>query len=124
MTRRTLPLHDVIPRVLPDGWQVLQPFGDGNAYQHRAGLRVIVSTADFPDGRDWMHISVSRKDRLPSWDDLKLVKNTFAGVQRVAYQVIAPADEHVNIHDFCLHLWTPLTGERPLPDFTRGTGSI
>ena len=124
MIFRDLPLHEAIPRVLPDGWNILQPFGDGNAYQHRAGLRVIVTTADFPDGRDWMHISVSRKDRLPNWDDLKLVKNTFAGEKRYAYQVFPPTDKHVNIHEFCMHLYVPLTGEPPLPDFTRGGGTI
>lgn len=119
-----LPLNEHVPRVLSSEWQTLQPFGDGNAYRHRNGLRVIVTTADFPDGRDWMHISVSRADRLPNWDDLKLVKSTFAGNDRYAYQVFPPADQHVNIHDFCLHLWVPLTGEPPLPDFTRGGNTI
>lgn len=120
---RDLPLHDAIPRVLPDGWTVLQPFGDGNAYAHRSGLRVIVSTADYPDGREWMHVSVSRKDRLPSWDDLQFVKHVFVG-ERYAYQVFPPSDRHINIHEFCFHLWVPLTDEPPLPDFTRGGNTI
>ena len=121
---RELPLSEYIPRVLPDGWTVLQPFGDGNAYRHRCGLRAIVTTADFPDGREWMHVSVSREDRLPSWDDLKFAKSTFVGDARYAYQVFPPASRHVNIHDFCLHLWVPLTGQLPLPDFTRGGETI
>lgn len=120
---RDLPLSEYVPRVLPDGWRVLRPFGDGNAYQHRSGLRVIVSTADFPDGRDWMHVSFSRADRLPSYDDLLHVKQTFAA-DRYAYQVFPPPNKHVNIHDFCLHLWVPLTGAPPLPDFTMGGSTI
>lgn len=121
---RELPLSDFIPRVLPDGWTVLEPWGDGNAYQYRDGLRVIVSTSGFLDGRDWMHISCSRHNRLPSFDDLKFVKNTFAGKDRYAYQVFPPLNKHINIHPFCLHLWVPLTGEPPFPDFTYGGNSI
>ena len=95
-----LPLHDAIPRVLPDGWTVLQRFGDGNAYQYRNGLRVIVTTDEFDDCREWMHVSISRKDRIPTYDDLKFVKNTFAE-NRFAYQVFPPLDQNINIHDFC-----------------------
>lgn len=115
---RQLRLSEFIPRVLPDGWKILQPFGDGFVCQHRSGIRVIVTTGDFEDNRDWMHISVSRKDRIPSWDDLKFVKNTFAET-RFGYQVFAPPSDHVNIHDFCLHIWVPLTGS-PLPNFGAG----
>lgn len=121
---RDLPVSEFIPRVLPDGWRLVQPFGDGNAYKHRSGLRVIVTTADFEDGRDWMHVSLSREDRLPSYDDLRHVKSTFVGDNRYAYQVFPPALKHINIHSFCLHLWAPLTGTVPLPDFTRGGNSI
>ena len=65
-----------------------------------------------------MHISVSRKDRVPGYEDLKFVKNTFAE-KRFAYQVFPPPDQNINIHDFCLHLWVPLNGVLPLPDFGR-----
>jgi hypothetical protein len=121
---RQVPLSDYVPRVLPDGWRILQPWGDGNVYRYRDQLTVIVTTADFPDGRDWMHISCSRKDRLPSFDDLKFAKSTFAGDGRYAYQVFPPADKYVNIHPFSLHLWAPLNGAPPLPDFTSGGNSI
>lgn len=121
---RDLPLSEFVPRVLPDGWRILQPFGDGNAYQYRDGLRVLVSTADFEDGRDWMHVSLSRADRLPSFDDLKFAKSVFVGDQRYAYQVFPPTEKYINIHPFVLHLWSPLTGAPPLPDFTRGGNSI
>lgn len=121
---RQIPLSDYIPKVLPSGWYVISDFGDGNAYKYRTGINVIVSTASMPDSREWMHISVSRNDRLPSFDDLKFVKSIFAGDNRYAYQVFAPVEKHVNIHNFCLHLWVPLTGELPLPDFTLGGNSI
>jgi hypothetical protein len=115
---------DIMIQVLSSDWQTVQPWGDGNIYRHRSGLRVIVSTADFPDGRDYMHISLSHPDRLPSYDDLKFVKSVFAGDHRYAYQVFPPVDKHISIHPFCLHLWVPLSGELPLPDFTRGGNTI
>lgn len=113
-----LPLHDAIPRVLPDGWKQLQRFGDGCAYQYRSGLRVIVTTAPFEDGREWMHISVSRRDRTPSYEDLKFVKMTFAE-KRWGYQVFPPPDDNISIHATCLHIWVPLTGSLPLPGLRR-----
>lgn len=119
-----IPLDNRLPRVLPSDWVILQRFGDGYACQSRSGLRVICSTADFPDGRDWLHVSVSRVDRLPTYQELKIVKNIFIGADKFAYQVFASDSEHVNIHEFCLHLWCPLTGDLPLPDFTRGGNSI
>jgi hypothetical protein len=47
----------------------------------------------------------------------------FIGDGRKAIQVFAPVAEHVNIHEFCLHLWHCLDGD-PLPDFTRGGPTI
>ena len=40
-----------------------------------------------------------------------------------AYQVFAPPSEHVNIHEFALHLWGRLDGRSALPEFGAG-GSI
>ena len=50
-------------------------------------------------------------------------KELFVGRDEFAYQVIPPRDQHVNIHPNVLHLWSCLDGS-PLPDFTRGTGSL
>ena len=116
MMLRDLPLSEYVPSVLPDGWRILRPFGDGFAYEERTGLRVICSTAEY-DGREWMHVSVSRHDRLPSYDDLKYVKSVIVGPNRWAAQLFPPNDLHVNIHQFCLHLWVPLTGELPWPEW-------
>lgn len=40
------------------------------------------------------------------------------------YQVFAPPSDHVNIHNYALHLFGRLNGKPALPDFTDGTGSI
>lgn len=61
------------------------------------------------DGSEWIHVSVARRSRMPDWDDLSKVKRDFIGEDREAYQVMAKAADHVNIHKFCLHLWSPIT---------------
>lgn len=61
-------------------------------------------------GEKWLkwHISVSRPDRCPTWDELKQAKYSLlpAGVD-VEMQIIFPrkAEDYVDIHQFCLHLW-------------------
>jgi hypothetical protein len=38
--------------------------------------------------------------------------------------VFAPPTDHVNIHEYALHLFGRLDGTPALPDFTAGSGSI
>lgn len=86
-------------------------------------LRVICSAAVYRDGKRWMHVSCSCPSKLPTWDDLKLVKDTFIGPDRVAIQVLPRAAEHVTIHPHVLHLWSCLDGD-PCPDFRDAGGGI
>ncbi len=91
----------------------------GYVYRHVAApLTVICSARPEADGKRWMHVSCSRPSRLPSWDDLRLVKDTFIGRERKALQVLPPQSEYVNCHPYVLHLWACLDGD-PLPDFRR-----
>lgn len=115
-------VSDYLPRVLPSSWRLLQQAEDGAAYQ-RDGLHVIVSLARELDERKWMHLSCSRGMRLPSWKDMCDAKDLFIG-DRYAYQVFPSRADYVNINPNVLHLWAPLEGERPLPDFTHGRRSI
>jgi hypothetical protein len=41
-----------------------------------------------------------------------------------AYEVHAPAKDHVNIHEYARHLWGRKDGKPALPDFTQGMGMI
>jgi hypothetical protein len=104
-------------------WRHVMHADDGDCWMALGGLKVIWSAAEEEDGKIWMHVSVSRPTRLPSYTDLARVKALFIG-DRVSYSVWATAADHVNIHQNCLHLWAVLEGEEPLPDFTRGLGSI
>ena len=113
-----------LPIVLPFAWKKLGDFGEhGGQYRDLSGLGVIVTAAVEEDGRPWLHVSFSRVDRIPSWEDVIAVKELFVGRDRLAVQVFPPRDEHVNLHPYCLHLWCCLEdGFRPTPDFRRGGG--
>jgi hypothetical protein len=95
---------------------------DGAAYRSMDGLMVIMSKDIEQDGKEWTHLSFSRKNRMPSYNDMVLVKAVFIGSDKDAIMVLPRKSKHVNIHNFCLHLFT--TDVMPLPDFTQGTGSI
>lgn len=62
------------------------------------------------DGMGWEHVSVSRKDRCPTWEEMCQVKDLFWGPEDCVVQFHPPKAEYVNLHPFCLHLWRK-TGE-------------
>lgn len=70
-----------------------------------SGLVVVMSTDIMDDGKRFLHVSCSYRDRLPSWKDLKTVKDIFFGEDREAFQVLPKQEDYVNLHPYCLHLW-------------------
>ncbi len=106
------------PKVLPPAWrQVDSPMPGQRLYEKSNGLQVIF-TADnlWEDGKTWLHISLARALYMPSYEDMKEVKDIFIGKCREALQVFPRADKHIDIHPFCLHLWCAVEGNG-LPDF-------
>ena len=99
-----------IHKAPPPGWKYLGRMPIGEAYQHKATSLTVISSIDTIENENGtskvLHVSVSRKSRLPSWDDLKRAKNTFIGLDVDAYHVIPKADDHVNLHNYCMHLWS------------------
>ena len=73
-------------------------------------LRVIAS-----DFGGWEHVSVSRPDRCPTWDEMCLVKSIFWDDEDAVMQLHPPLSEWVNNHRYCLHLWRPVGAEIPMP---------
>ncbi len=95
--------------------------GGGRFYRYADGLGVIISGCTEGDGRRWLHVSASHKNRPPTWDKMCEVKRLFIGPDLRAIQVHPPASEYVNIHPYCLHLWACLDGDG-LPDFRKDGG--
>lgn len=110
------------PTDLPPNWKILRQSEDGAAYRNRTGLLVIISCCVEADGKNWIHLSVSKRKQYPSWDEFVQVKELFLGRESLAIQVLPPRSEWVNDHNFCLHLYQCLD-ERPTPDF-RKIGTI
>lgn len=114
-----------LPRLGRLGWvqRVNGADGLGLLDHPKRGLRVIHSICREADGEVWAHVSISRRDRkMPTWETTRDVFREVAGDDLVGVIVVPPADEHVNKAEVA-HVWACLT-RRPLPDFTRGTGSI
>lgn len=117
-------IADHKPAVIPPLWRMDQRNADGWRFVNRvAQLSVILSGAVEQDGKRWLHLSMASPDRLPTWDELRAVKDWAIGVDTYAVQVLPPRERYVNIHPYCLHLFACVDGH-PLPDFTRGGASL
>jgi hypothetical protein len=103
----------------PD-WRIVQRSEDGAAYQHRhRPLTLIWSVAVEADGLLWQHMSMSHRDRTPTWAELIEAKEWLMGSETYAYQVAPPRAVYVNEHPYVLHLFRCLDGDgRRLPEFS------
>lgn len=114
--------REFIQGVLPDNWILISGAADGASFamlNHSGAviLTVIASQKIESDYKRWIHISMARDDRLPSWDDLKMVKDLFIGKDKKAMQILPSEDKYVNIHPYCLHLFYCLDDDG-LPEFS------
>ena len=107
---------------LPTFYKVVHEGADGSMCKHN-GMTIIRSIAREIDGKLWIHVSLSRRSRIPDYNDITKIKRDFIGENKKAIMIFPKKTEHVNIHPYCLHLWSCID-EDPLPDFTQGTGSI
>lgn len=67
------------------------------------------------DGEGWEHVSVSRKDRCPTWAEMCEIKALFWPEDEWVVQYHPARSDYVNVHQFCLHLWRPIGGQFPTP---------
>jgi hypothetical protein len=73
-------------------------------------LRVIAAS-----GGGWDHVSVSLRDRCPTWEEMEVVAHAFFKDDEVAMQLHLPAADHINHHPFTLHWWRPTSKLRKIP---------
>ncbi|HEV8639413.1 MAG TPA: hypothetical protein VG370_34830 [Chloroflexota bacterium] len=93
-----------LPQPPPAGWRKVLDGLDGAAYEtpRAEGLRAVLSGATESDGRRWLHLSLSHRQRLPTWDELRRTKEAFLG-DRYALTVLPPPDRYVNLAPHVLH---------------------
>ena len=68
------------------------------------------------DGGGWEHVSVSRTDRCPTWEEMCQVKDMFWSDEDCVVQFHPPKSEYVNYHPDCLHLWRQIGQDQAMPD--------
>lgn len=105
----------------PDYWSVTDRRPDGLMWQRTQGeaIKIIESIAIEKDGKRWLHVSVSKpsKAKMPTYEDIQVMRKLFVGEHRECYMVFPPAERYVNINPV-LHLWTCLDEEKGvLPQF-------
>ncbi len=94
-------------RPAPDGWHVVEPWGDGLMWERLVGqaITVIEDITVKADGRKWLHVSVAKPNqKMPTWEDLQVARKLFIGEDRECYQVFPTKDRYVNLGN-TLHLW-------------------
>ncbi len=89
-------------------------FGNNGAFavklKHGQAVFVIAS-----DGMGWEHVSVSRRDRCPTWDEMCQVKDLFWDEDDCVVQFHPARRDYVNFHATCLHLWRKIDGDITTP---------
>jgi len=102
-----------VNRTVPHGFRLTAggtPEEDGFCADSSTGkLRVIASW-----GEGWEHVSVSHRQRTPTWEEMEALARHFWPDQ-CAMQLHVPAGDHINYHPFCLHWWHPIDVEIPRP---------
>lgn len=75
-----------------------------------APIQVIAS-----DGEGWEHVSVSLPNRCPTWTEMCRVKELFWDPEDCVMQLHPPKSEWISNHQYCLHLWRPVSVWIPTP---------
>jgi hypothetical protein len=79
----------------------MEPYKDG--IYARGDLNVII-TKDTADGQTRIHMSVSHSDRLPTWEEMKNIREELLPLNRDFAMMFPNVRDYVNIHPNCLHL--------------------
>jgi hypothetical protein len=92
---------------------IIQEGLDGGAYQVNMNYGKLMIIASFGGG--WDHVSVSYKNRCPTWDETCLVKDIFFDKDEAVVQYHPAEKDYINKHPYCLHLWKPQEQEILMP---------
>ncbi len=104
----------------PPMWKKLVEGADGRMWSlPNRTMTLIESVAIEDDGLVWHHVSIARRDRTPTWEELAAAKDVFMGNDVEAYVVFPVAAEYVNAIPHCLHVWRCLEARdgKVLPRF-------
>lgn len=86
-------------RITFGGWA--SKAGDNFGAFQWGNLRIICAPTD----EEWQHVSVSKPNKCPTWEEMCLVKDLFWDEDEVVFQFHPAKKDYVNNHPYCLHLW-------------------
>lgn len=72
-----------------------------NPYVMGTGALIVIAS----DGLGWDHVSVSLKERCPSWAEMEYIKRMFWEPEDAVFQLHPPLSEYINKCATCLHMW-------------------
>jgi hypothetical protein len=97
-------------RVYPTNGQDQTPGANAGFFQF--GEIFVISSGQF---NGWEHVSVSCRNRCPSWEEMDKIKKLFWRDDETVAQFHPREDVKKNFHPFCLHLWKQVDSEYLLP---------
>ena len=73
---------------------------------HTHGCLVVFSIDDTGPNKfgKLKHASMSRKHALPTWNQVKAIKDRLFGDTDVM-MILPKREDYVNLHEYCFHLW-------------------
>ncbi len=85
-----------------------------------ATLRIIIGgeeawKAEGMGGEPWEHVSVSKIDKPPTWQEMCLVKELVFEDEECVIQYHPAKSDYIDQHPNCLHLWRPTVTPIPMP---------
>ena len=97
-------------QILESGFDGMVCYLNDKRYRPPREMAIIASW-----GGGWEHVSVSLRNRCPTWDEMCLVKDIFWQDDECVVQFHPPKSEYVNLHLYCLHLWKKIGEKADLP---------
>jgi hypothetical protein len=95
----------LLKKVIPARYSALPcPFSDGRAYQEDTGIAILITEREY-QGNLWLHISMSRYNRYPTWDEIKRIKNELIGEDVRTIMMMPEKRNYINLHPYCFHLY-------------------
>jgi len=77
---------------------------DIQLFKGAAGIQVICSIDPTKFGF-LKHVSVSKPDQYPTWDELIDIRNQLFPADVDCMMVMPKAADYVNVHENCFHIW-------------------
>jgi hypothetical protein len=105
---------------IPGFYRIIEEKPDGYSFQHN-GLFIIISI-EIKNNKRWVHVSLSRKNKIPDYEEIIRIKRHFIGEDKKAIMIFPEKENHVNICKTCLHLYCCLD-KWDIPEFSK-YGSI